>query len=62
MAKVQSRAQLDLQEGIFSSFVSSVIKKAKPEKFVVYRDGDLKGRLQARLPATQGGLPAAPGN
>jgi hypothetical protein len=26
---------------------------AKPEKFFAYRRGGLKGRLQARLPATQ---------
>jgi hypothetical protein len=37
----------------FSGFVSSGMETAKPEKFVAYRDGGLKGRLQARLPATR---------
>jgi len=39
--------------GIFSGFVSCRHLAAKPEKFVAYREGGLKGRLQARLPATR---------
>jgi len=31
----------------FSGFVCCGIETAKPEKFVAYRDGGLKGRLQA---------------
>jgi hypothetical protein len=33
--------------------VSFGSETAKPEKFVAYRAGGLKGRLQARLPATR---------
>jgi hypothetical protein len=29
------------------------METAKPEKFVGYGEGGLKGRLQARLPATR---------
>jgi len=37
----------------FSGFMSRRHPAAKPEKFVAYREGGLKGRLQARLPATR---------
>jgi len=37
----------------FSGCVSSGIAAAKRGKFVAYRGGGLKGRLQARLPATR---------
>jgi hypothetical protein len=37
----------------FSGFVSRKHRAAKPEKFVAYGAGGLKGRLQARLPATR---------
>jgi hypothetical protein len=36
----------------FSGFVSSRHRAAKPENFVAYREGGLKGRLPARLPGT----------
>jgi hypothetical protein len=39
--------------GYFSGFVPSGIEAAKPAKFVAYREGGLKGRLQARLPAAR---------
>jgi hypothetical protein len=37
----------------FSGFVSSGMETAKSEKFVAYRDGGLKGRMQARLLTTR---------
>jgi hypothetical protein len=37
----------------FSGFVSRRDHAAKPGKFVAYREGGLKGRLQAGLPATR---------
>jgi hypothetical protein len=37
----------------FSGFVSRWHHTSKPGKFVAYREGGLKGRLQARLPATR---------
>jgi hypothetical protein len=37
----------------FSGFVSRWQPAAKPGKFVAYGEGGLKGRLQARLPATR---------
>jgi len=39
--------------GHFSDFAFSNIETAKPEKFAAEREGGLKGRLQARLPATR---------
>jgi len=45
--------------GYSSGFVSSGIEKTKPEKFAAHRDGGLKGRLQAGLPATQTGNKSA---
>jgi hypothetical protein len=35
------------------AFVSRRYPAAKPEKFVAYREGGLKGRLQPRLPAAR---------
>jgi len=38
---------------VFPGFVSRWQPAAKPGKFVAYGEGGLKGRLQARLPATR---------
>jgi hypothetical protein len=50
---LSSRAQLDLQEGISTGSFPPGIETAKLEKFVAEREGGLKGRPQARLPATR---------
>jgi len=49
---VQSSAARPAGE-YFSGFVSAGTETAKPEKFITYREGGLKDRLQAGLPATR---------